>query len=93
MPLAKSKIYAALAERADVSRAQAAQVVEALVDLAIAEAAKDPKGFTLPGLGKLIVVQRAARMARNPRTGESVQVPAKKAVKFRLAKACKEALA
>ena len=56
--------------------------------LAYAEACN---GFTIPGLGKLVVVDRKARLGRNPKTGETIQIPAKKALKFRVAKAAKVA--
>jgi DNA-binding protein HU-beta len=46
----------------------------------------------LPGLGKLVLVNRKARIGRNPMTGEQIQIPAKRVVKFRVAKACKEAV-
>ncbi len=49
-------------------------------------------GFTIPGLGKLVLVQRKARIGRNPATGESIKIPAKKVVKFRVAKAAKDAI-
>jgi DNA-binding protein HU-beta len=48
--------------------------------------------FTLPGIGKLVLVDRKARLGRNPKTGETIQIPAKKVVKFRIAKACKDAI-
>jgi DNA-binding protein HU-beta len=48
--------------------------------------------FTLPGLGKLVLVNRKARTGRNPATGETIKIPAKKVVKFRVAKACKDAV-
>jgi DNA-binding protein HU-beta len=54
--------------------------------------AKDKKGFMLPGLGKLIKVKRAARMGRNPATGATIKIAAKTVVKFRLAKAAKDAV-
>ena len=54
------------------------------------EEAKD--GFTIPGIGKLVLVHRAARMGRNPATGEQIHIPAKKVVKFRIAKACKDSI-
>ena len=47
------------------------------------------KGFTLPGIGKLVVVKRKARKGRNPQTGEEIQIPAKTVLKFRIAKAAK----
>jgi len=46
----------------------------------------------LPGLGKLVLVNRKARMGRNPQTGEPLKIPAKRVVKFRVAKACKVAV-
>jgi DNA-binding protein HU-beta len=54
--------------------------------------AKDKKGFMIPGLGKLIKVQRKARMGRNPATGETIKIPARTVAKFRLCKAAKEAV-
>jgi len=55
----------------------------------------DPKkvgSFTLPGVGKLVLVKRKARMGRNPATGKSIKIPAKTFVKMRIAKAAKEAI-
>ena len=49
-------------------------------------------GFTIPGLGKLVVVNRKARMGRNPATGEQIKIPAKRVLKFRIAKAAKDAI-
>jgi len=88
-PMTKSKIIAHLAESVDVSKKTAAQMLEALSDLAYKEA---KKGFTVPGLGKLVLVNRKARMGRNPLTGATIKIPAKKVVKFRVAKACKDAI-
>jgi DNA-binding protein HU-beta len=48
--------------------------------------------FVLPGIGKLVLVQRKARMGRNPATGEPIKIPAKKVVKMRIAKACKDSI-
>ncbi|MCK6563095.1 HU family DNA-binding protein, partial [bacterium] len=59
--------------------------------VAIAETKKN-KMFTLPGLGKLVLRDTKARMGRNPATGEAIKIPAKKVVKFRIAKACKDAI-
>ena len=50
------------------------------------------KGFTIPGLGKLVLVNRKARLGRNPATGATIQIPAKRVVKFRIAKAAKDAI-
>lgn len=90
-PKTKSQIMAAIAEAADISKKQAKAAVETLLAIAYV-GAKDKKGFTIPGLGKLIKVQRKARMGRNPATGATIKIPAKTVAKFRLAKACKEAV-
>ena len=87
--MTKSQVLKALAEENGVSKKEAAAFVESLVGLAYKEAAN---GFTVPGLGKLVVVNRKARMGRNPQTGEPIHIPAKKALKFRIAKAAKDAV-
>ena len=87
--MTKSQVLKSLAEANDVSKKEAAAFVESLVGLAYTEA---PNGFTIPGLGKLVVVDRKARVGRNPQTGEPIQIPAKKALKFRIAKAAKDAV-
>ena len=67
--------------------------VVAFMDTLVCTAYKEAKnGFTLPGVGKLVLVQRKARMGRNPATGEAIKIPAKKVVKFRVAKAAKDAI-
>ncbi len=85
----KSEIIAELAETAGVEKTQAATILEALVAMAIREATD---GFTIPGLGKLVKAERAARTGRNPATGESIQIAAKTVLKFKLAKAAKDAI-
>ena len=87
--MTKSQIIAGLAEATEISKKQAACVLETLVCMAY-KGAKD--AFTIPGLGKLVLVKRAARMGRNPATGAEIKIPAKKVVKFRVAKACKDAV-
>lgn len=87
--MTKSKIIAGIAEGAEISKKQAGLALEALVQLAYKNA-KD--GFTIPGLGKLVKVRRKARMGRNPATGETIQIPAKTVLKFRIAKAAKDAI-
>ena len=87
--MSKSAIAGELAEKVDITKKQASLFLEELANLAYSEA---KNSFTLPGLGKLVLVQRKARMGRNPATGESIRIPAKKVVKFRVAKACKEAV-
>jgi DNA-binding protein HU-beta len=87
--ITKSQTMAAVAEAAGISKKQATAAVEGLVALAYKNA---KTGFMVPGLGKLIVVNRAARWGRNPATGEKIKIKAKKAVKFRVAKAAKDAV-
>ena len=90
-PKTKSEIMAALAEAGEISKKQASALYDALLTIAYA-GAKDPKGIMLPGLGKLIKVKRPARKGRNPATGAAIKIPAKTVVKFRLAKAAKDAV-
>ncbi|MEI8140288.1 MAG: HU family DNA-binding protein [bacterium] len=66
-----------------------AELIAALVGLAYKNA---KNSFTLPGLGKLVLVNRKARMGRNPATGETIKIKAKRVVKFRVAKAAKDAI-
>ena len=82
---------AALGEMLGVSKKEASDKWEAFVEMAIREVRTNGE-FNLPGLGKLVRKERAARMGRNPLTGESIQIPAKTVVKFRVAKAAKEAV-
>ncbi len=87
--LTKSQIAANVAETAQISKKQATQAIEALVNLAYKNAKNT---FTIPGLGKLVLVNRKARMGRNPATGEAIKIAAKRVVKFRVAKAAKDAI-
>ncbi len=85
----KSEIIAGIADATEITKKQAAAALDQLVAMAY-KGAKD--GFTIPGLGKLVLVHRKARVGRNPATGASINIPAKKVVKFRIAKAAKEAI-
>ena len=87
--MTKSQIIAKVAESNDLTKKQAAAIMGNIAQMAYQEA---KNGFTLPGLGKLVLVKRKARMGRNPQTGEAIKIPAKKVVKFRVAKACKDAV-
>lgn len=87
--MSKSALIRHLAEQNELTRAQVVQFVDTLVATAYKEA---KNGFMLPGLGKLVLIQRKARMGRNPATGEAIKIPAKKVVKFRVAKAAKDAI-
>ena len=87
--LTKSQIADHLAEKADIWRAAALRILEDLTELAYKEA---KNSFSLPGLGKVVLVHRKARKGINPLTDEPIEIPAKKALKFRFAKAAKEAI-
>jgi DNA-binding protein HU-beta len=87
--LSKSQIAASLAETVGLTKKQAVQSIEALVALAYKNA---KNSFTIPGLGKIVLVNRKARMGRNPATGEAIKIAAKRVVKFRVAKAAKDAI-
>ena len=87
--LSKSQIVSVIAEKNSITKKQASEILEFIAALAYKHA-KDP--FTIPGLGKLILVNRTARVGRNPATGETIQIKAKKVVKFRVAKAAKDAI-
>ncbi|MEN6627896.1 MAG: HU family DNA-binding protein [Candidatus Sumerlaeia bacterium] len=88
--MSKSQLIAHLAESVGISKKEAAAYLVALTELAYKEA---KRGFTIPGIGKLVVAKRKARIGRNPATGESIKIPAKTVVRFRVSKACKEAVA
>ena len=87
--LTKSDIIAHLANKAALSNRQVATVLDHLAMLATKEA---KNGFKIPGLGKLVLRNRAARMGRNPQTGEPIKIPAKRVVRFSVAKALKDAV-
>lgn len=87
--MSKSQISQHLSTKMGMSRKDAVATLESIADLAYKEA---KNGFTLPGIGKLVLVNRKARVGRNPRTGEPIQIPAKRVVKFRVAKAAKDAI-
>jgi DNA-binding protein HU-beta len=94
-PMSKSEIAATLAETSGLSKKQVAQLLQAQADLAYRQAKNQ---FTIPGIGKLVVQNRPARPARpgrNPATGETIMIaakPASKVLKFRVAKAAKDAI-
>lgn len=80
-----------LAESCEVNNKVARQFLDSLASLAIGEVKKNGV-FVLPGIGRLVRQDRKARVGRNPATGESIKIPAKKVVKFRVAKAAKDAI-
>ena len=87
--MTKSQVADHIAGKNGITKKAAVEFIASLVELAYKEA---KNGFTLPGLGKLVLVNRKARMGRNPQTGEALKIPAKRVVKFRIAKACKDAV-
>lgn len=90
-PLTKAQTVSFFAKKFDLSKKIASSVIDEMAGLAIAET-KKAGAFTFPGIGKLVLVKRKARVGRNPATGESINIPAKTVVKMRIAKACKEAI-
>lgn len=90
-PKTKSQIIAKIAEEAQITKVQATAALKSIVDMTY-KGAKSAEGFTIPGIGKMIKVQRKARMGRNPATGEAIKIKAKKTLKFRIAKAAKDAV-
>jgi DNA-binding protein HU-beta len=87
--LTKSQIVAEIATKNNISKKAAAEIIQSIVDLAYKQAKNN---FTIPGLGKLKLVNRKARMGRNPATGETIKIAAKRVVKFSVAKAAKDAI-
>ncbi len=88
-PMTKSQIADQVAKKSGITKKAAGQILDDIAALAYKEAKNN---FTLPGIGKLVLVNRKARMGRNPQTGEAIKIPAKRVVKFRVAKACKDAV-
>ena len=87
--MTKAEVIAVMAEKTGLSKAQVDKFLEEFASLAYSEA---KNVFVLPGIGKLVLVNRKARTGRNPATGATIQIPAKTVVKFRVAKVCKEAV-
>lgn len=89
--MTKSETLQALADKLGKTRKEVSEMLDAVVALAYAETKKSGE-FTIPGLGKLQKKHRAARMGRNPATGEQIHIAAKTVVKFRVAKAAKDSI-
>jgi DNA-binding protein HU-beta len=89
--MTQSQLIKELATAAEVSNKIAKTMVTAYADLAVRETKKNGVAV-LPGIGRLVRVDRKARMGRNPATGEAIKIPAKKVVKFRIAKAVKDSI-
>ena len=88
-PMSKAQIATHLATKFEMTKKNSAAILEEIAKLAYREA---KKGFTLPGIGKLVIVKRKERMGRNPQTGEPIKIPARTVLKFRIAKAAKVAV-
>lgn len=89
--MTQTQLVRALAEHGEVNNKVARAILDGLASMAIAEVKKNGV-FVLPGIGRLVRVDRKARTGRNPATGETIKIPAKKVVKFRVAKAAKDAI-
>ncbi len=90
-PKTKADIIAAIATDAEITKKQATAAYEAML-AAIYKGAKSKVGITIPGLGKLIKQRQKARTGFNPATQKKIKIPAKTVLKFRVAKAAKDAV-
>ena len=89
--MTQSQIVQILAEKCEIGKKVLKLIMDCLAQTAIAEVKKNGM-FVIPGIGRLVRVDRKARMGRNPATGEAIKIPAKKVVRFRVAKSAKEAI-
>jgi DNA-binding protein HU-beta len=87
--MTKSAIIGHLSQKSGLSKKQITDIMEQLNALAVKEA---KNVFVVPGFGRLVLANRKARMGRNPQTGEPIKIPAKRVVKFRLAKSLKDSV-
>jgi DNA-binding protein HU-beta len=89
--MTQSQLVKELAESTGTNGKVAKTFVENYAAIAVRETKKNGL-FVIPGIGRLVRVDRKARMGRNPATGEAIKIPAKKVVKFRVAKIVKDAI-
>ena len=89
--MTKSQLMTVLSEKTELSKKDVVTLMDELAVLAYSEVKKEGE-FVVPGFGKLVKAHRKARMGVNPATGEKIQIKAKTVVKFRLAKAAKDAV-
>jgi len=87
--MTKSQIADYMAQKSGLTKKAAVQMMDDFAALAYREA---KNVFTVPGIGKWVWANRKARMGRNPQTGEPIKIPAKRVVKFRVAKVAKDAI-
>ena len=90
--LNKPEFVDLLSERCEVTKKDAAEMYDDVFGV-LADAIIRGEEVAIPGLGRVKIVERSARKANNPHTGEIVEVPAKKAPKFQFSKNIKEAVA
>jgi DNA-binding protein HU-beta len=90
-PMSKSQLVEHVATSMGVKKADARKFVEDFASLAAKELKRSGQ-FVVPGLGKMVLAKRKARMGRNPQTGEAIKIPAKTVLKFRIAKSIKDAV-
>jgi DNA-binding protein HU-beta len=90
--MTKTALVRSMAEKLQLTNKQSAAFLETLAETAVKETKKNGV-FIIPGLGRLVKAERKARMGRNPQTGEPIKIKAKTVVKFRVAKAAKDAIA
>src|SRR5437660_2911161 len=89
--MTQSEVVNHFAEKFGMKRSQAKEIFDELANLASSEV-KSNGEFVLPGFGKLVRSERKAREGRNPATGETIQIPAKTTLKFRVGKAMKDSV-
>ena len=89
--MTQTQIVQTLADKCEVTKKVGKNLLDTLAQTAVTEVKKNGM-FVLPGIGRLVRVERKARMGRNPATGEAIKIAAKKVVKFRVAKAAKDAI-
>ena len=89
--MTQSQIIQKLADECQMTKKTTRAIMENLAQTAIREVKKNGV-FVLPGIGRLVRVERKARKGRNPATGEPIKIPAKKVVKFRVAQGAKDAI-
>lgn len=89
--MTKAQLVTALAEKTGLSKKDVSNFMEVMAEMTYSEVKKNGECL-VPGFGKLVKAKRKAREGRNPATGETIKIPAKTVVKFRLAKAVKDAV-
>ncbi len=89
--MTKAQLVSQIADKASITKATANEILEIIAGTAVSETKKNGQ-FVIPGIGKAVKAQRKARMGRNPQTGAAIKIPAKTVVKFRVAKAFKDAV-